>query len=144
MAAKKEASKVKSIEWFYYVSILAVYLFTLFIAAYASIHFEDIKYMNLELVFLFLSVCSFFLISWIYFITEKQGYHNLAPAVFFAGIVWLIFYAYSAADSSKIVKYSIIYAIIVSGISLFVLLADKKLIAVNTANKPGRNAGKPK
>ena len=117
---KKEAP-----EWFYYVSIAVAFLFTTYISVYATIHFESIKYMNLVVVFLFLTISSFFLISWVYFYTEKMGYHIMAPILFFAGMISLIFYAYKAVDASDIVRYSIIYTIIIAGISLFALLAKK-------------------
>ena len=64
-----------------------------------------------------------------------MGYHALAPLIFFAGIVSLVVYAYKAADASDIVRYSIIYTIIVIGISLFVLLPKKKLALKKTATK---------
>lgn len=112
-------------EWFYYVSILAAFLFTVYISIYSAIHFENIKYMNIVVVFLFITAVSFFLISAVYFNTEKKGYHTLAPLLFFSGMVSLIFYAYKAVDASDIVRYSIIYTIIVTGISLFILLPKK-------------------
>ncbi|MEK6892068.1 MAG: hypothetical protein AABX25_02680 [Nanoarchaeota archaeon] len=113
-------------EWFYYVSILVAFLFTIYISVYATIHFESIKYMNVVVVFLFMTIAMFFLISAVYFKTEKLGYHTLAPILFFAGVVSLIFYAYNAVDATSIVQYSIIYTIIVSGISLFILLQKSK------------------
>ena len=108
--------------WFYYISILAAFLFTMYISIYSSIHFENIKYMNIVVVFLFITVISFFMISAVYFHTEKMGYHLLAPLLFFLGMVSLVVYAYKAVDASDIVRYSIIYTIIVVGISLFILL----------------------
>ena len=113
-------------DWFYYISIAVAFLFTLYISVYATIHFESIKYMNLVVVFLFITIAMFFLISAVYFKTEKLGYHTLAPVLFFAGIVSLVLYAFKAVDASDIVRYSIIYTIIVSGISLFILLQRKK------------------
>ena len=83
--------------------------------------------MNIVVVFLFIAVVSFFLISGVYFHTEKMGYHTLAPLLFFAGIVSLVVYAYKAVDTSDIVRYSIIYTIIVVSISLFILLPKKKV-----------------
>lgn len=109
-------------EWFYYISILAAFLFTMYISIYSSIHFENIKYMNIVVVFLFITIISFFMISAVYFHTEKIGYHLLAPVLFFFGMVSLVIYAYKAVDASDIVRYSIIYTIIVVGISLFILL----------------------
>lgn len=101
-------------------------MFTIYISIYSAIHFEDIRFMNLALVFLFFTIISFFLISGVYFYTEKMGYHLLAPVLFFAGIIGLILYAYKANDASSIVKYSIIYTIIVVGISIFILLFKQK------------------
>ena len=91
--------------------------------------------MNVVVVFLFITLVSFFLISAVYFRTEKMGYHVLAPILFFAGIVSLIFYAYRAADTSDIVRYSIIYTIIVIGISLFILLPKKKFKLKKSSKK---------
>ena len=113
-------------EWFYYVSILVAFLFTVFISVYAAIHFESIKYMNTVVVFFFMTMAMFFMISAVYFKTEKLGYHTIAPILFFAGIVGLILYAFKAVDASSIVRYSIIYTIIVSGISVFFLLQKDK------------------
>lgn len=125
MPVKKEDFTVNSTAWFYYASILIAFLFTMYISIYSAIHFEDIRFMNVALIFFFFTVISFFLISAVYFHTEKMGYHRLAPVLFFAGVVGLIFYAYTANDASSIVRYSIMYTIIVAGISLFVLLPRK-------------------
>ena len=127
MAVKKEVNLVKTIAWFYYISILAAFFFTMYISIYSAIHFESIRYMNIVVVFLFITIASFFLISWVYFHTEKMGYHTLAPILFFAGMIGLVFYAYEAVDASGIVRYSIIYTILVVGISLFILLPKKNL-----------------
>ena len=132
MINKKEAKILKSIvkspNWFYFVSILSAFLFTMYISIYSTIHFESIKYMNIVVVFLFIAVISFFIISGVYFRTEKMGYHVLAPILFFAGMTSLIVYAFKAVDASDIVRYSIIYTIIVVGISLFILMPKKKII----------------
>jgi len=135
MAVKKEVRLEKSPSWFYYVSILSGFLFTMYISIYSTIHFESIKYMNIVVVFMFITIASFFMISGVYFHTEKMGYHVLAPFLFFAGMAALIFYAYKAVDASDIVRYSIIYTIIVVGISLFVLLPKKKFGAKLAAKK---------
>ena len=127
MVQKKEV-KIDTPAWFYYFSILAAFFFTMYMSIYSTIHFESIRYMNIVVVFLFITVSSFFLISAVYFRTEKMGYHTLAPILFFAGIVSLIFYAYKAVDASDIVRYSIMYTIIVIGISLFILLPKKKYV----------------
>ena len=124
MPNKKEVSSPK---WFYLASILAAFLFTLYISIYSAIHFESIKYMNIVVVFLFITTVSFFLISAVYFQTEKMGYHILAPILFFAGMVSLIVYAFNAVDATGIVRYSIIYTIILTGISLFILLPRKQV-----------------
>lgn len=125
MAPKKEVEKARFPEWFYYISILAAFLFTMYISIYSTIHFESIRYMNIVVVFIFTSLVSFFLISAVYFHTEKLGYHVLAPVAYFTGMTSLIFYSYKAVDASNIVRYSIIYTIIVVGISLFILLSSK-------------------
>lgn len=134
MAGKKETISVKPLkspEWFYYVSILAAFFFTMYISIYASIHFESIKYMNIVVVFTFITITSFFIISGVYFHIEKIGYHALASVVFFGGMLSLIVYAFKAVDASDIVRYSIMYTIIVVGISVFVLLPRKN-------NKPSQ------
>ena len=125
----KEVKIGKSPQWFYYISILAAFLFTMYISIYSTIHFESIRYMNIVVIFLFITFVSFFLVSGVYFHTEKMGYHTLATLLFFAGMVSLVVYAYKAVDASDIVRYSIIYTIVVVGISLFILLPKKKPIA---------------
>ncbi len=135
MANKKEVEVNLAPQWFYYVSILAAFLFTMYISIYSSIHFESIKYMNIVVVFLFITTVSFFIISAVYFHTEKMGYHALAPVLFFAGMVSLIFYAYRAVDASDLVRYSIIYTIIVVGISLFILLPKKGIFIAQIRKK---------
>ena len=125
MPVKKEGLIENNAPWFYYTSILVSFLFTMYLSIYSAIHFEDIRFMNLVLIFFFFTIISFFLISAVYFHTERMGYHRLAPVLFFAGVVGLIFYAYTANDASNIVRYSIIYTIVVVGISLFILLTRK-------------------
>lgn len=144
MADKKEGVIGGPIQWFYYTSILAAFLFTMYISIYSSIHFESIRYMNIVVVFLFITLVSFFIISGVYFKVEKMGYHALAPVLFFAGIVSLVVYAYKAPDASDIVRYSIIYTIIVVGISLFVLLPKKKLATRKPASKEQKITQKSK
>ncbi len=144
MPVKKEV-KIERPTWFYYTSILAAFLFTMYISIYSAIHFESIRYMNIVVVFLFITVVSFFIISGVHFHTEKMGYHALAPVLFFAGMVSLIVYAYKAVDASDIVRYSIIYTIIVVGISLFMLLPKKKVTLKKTVSKQEqKNIQKPK
>ena len=142
MIVKKEVKVAKSPFWFYYVSILAAFLFTMYISIYSAIHFESIRYMNIVVVFLFITIVSFFMISGVYFHTEKIGYHTLAPVLFFIGMTSLIVYAYKAVDASNIVRYSIMYTIIVVGISLFILLPKKKIKKPASENKK-KAAGKP-
>ncbi|MBI2657777.1 hypothetical protein HYX08_03735 [Candidatus Woesearchaeota archaeon] len=138
--AKKEVKTAGTPHWFYYVSILAAFLFTIYMSVYSAIHFESIRYMNIVVVFLFITVVSFFIVSGVYFKTEKMGYHALAPVLFFAGMVSLVVYAYKAADASGMVRYSIIYTIAVVGISLFILLPKKKY--TRPAPGPGKNGQK--
>ena len=126
MAKKKEVNSIKSAQWFYYISILAAFLFTMYISIYSGIHFENIRYMNIVVVFLFITIISFFITAGVHFHTEKMGYHILAPILYFTGMSCLIVYAYKATHATNIVRYSIIYTIIVVGISLFVLLPKKK------------------
>ena len=126
MKSIKEANFRESPKWFYYSSILIAFLFTMYISIYSTIHFENIRYMNIVVVFLFITAVSFFLISAMHFHTEKMGYHILAPSLFFIGMISLIFYAYKAVDASSIVRYSIIYTIVIVGISLFTLLPKKR------------------
>ncbi len=126
MDKKEGLTKASAPGWFYYTSILAAFLFTIYISIYSAIHFESISYMNVVIVFLFISVTSFFIISAVYFRTEKMGYHILAPVLFFAGMASLIVYAYKAVDATSVVRYSMMYTITVVGISLFILLPRKK------------------
>ncbi|MBI2653178.1 hypothetical protein HYX02_00040 [Candidatus Woesearchaeota archaeon] len=146
MPAKKEvnATKSRTPRWFYYVSILAAFLFTMYLSVYSTIHFESIKYMNIVVVFLFITIVSFFMISAVYFQTEKMGYHTLSSVLFFIGVVSLVVYAYKAVDASDIVRYSIIYTIVVAGISLFILLPKKKTEIKKEASKAKRLQQKPK
>ena len=122
MANKKEVKIANAPQWFYYASILAAFLFMMYISIYSAIHFEDIKYMNYVVVFMFLAIVSFFLISLVYFFTERKGYHAFAPLLFLIGMIAIIFYAFYASDTSNIVRYSIIYTIIILAVSTFVLI----------------------
>ena|SRR3989338_1291554 len=142
MANKKEVKIERTPQWFYFFSILVAFLFTMYISIYSTIHFESIKYMNVVVVFMFITVMSFFMISGVYFHTEKMGYHALAPVLFFAGMTSLIVYAYKAADASDIVRYSIIYTIAVVGISLFILLPKKKYAFKKSFPKTGQKIAK--
>ena len=122
MASKKEVKVANAPQWFYYASILAAFLFMMYISIYATIHFNEIKYMNYVVVFMSLAIVSFFLISLVYFFTERKGYHAFAPFLFLIGIVSIIFYAFKASDASNIVRYSVIYTIVILAISTFVLM----------------------
>ncbi len=117
----EKTTKSTTPTWFYISSIFAVFLFTAYISIYAAIHFESIEYMNMTIVFLFIAMVSYFLISMIFFISEKKKWHAAAPMLFFIGIVAIMVYAFKAVDTSDLVRYSIIYAIIVAGISTYVL-----------------------
>ena len=107
--------------WFYMASIFAAFLFTAYISIFATIHFEDISNMNIMIVFLFLSMVSYFLISAIFFISEKKRWHAAAPILFFVGIVAIMIYAFKAINTADLVRYSIIYTIIVTAVSAYVL-----------------------
>ncbi|MFH0868309.1 MAG: hypothetical protein V1831_03270 [Candidatus Woesearchaeota archaeon] len=111
--------------WFYISSIFAVYLFTIFISIYATIHFEDISYMNMTVVFLFISMVFFFLISAVFLLSEKKRLYAFTLILFFAGLVAIMIYAFKATDTSDLVKYSIWYTIIVSTISVYILAIRK-------------------
>lgn len=107
--------------WFYMASIFAAFLFTIYLSIFATIHFGDIIYMNIMIVFLFFSMVSYFLISAVYFISEKRQWHAAAPILFFIGIVSIMIYAFKAVDTSDLVRFSIIYTIIVTAVSAYVL-----------------------
>ena len=142
MVNKKEV-KIAAPQWFYYISISAAFLFTMYMSIYSAVHFESIRYMNIVVVFLFITIVSFFLISGVYFHTEKMGYHLLAPILFFAGMASIILYAYKAVDASNIVRYSIIYTIIVAGSSLFILLPKKGVVIKKQIKISKKNMEKP-
>ena len=116
---QKGDSKVPS--WFYSASIFAAFLFTIYISIFATIHFENIEFMNITIVFLFISMVSFFLVSMVFMVSEKMKYHAIAPALFFFGIASIMIYAFKAVDTSNLVRFSIIYTIIVAAISAYVL-----------------------
>ena len=107
--------------WFYMASIFAVFLFNVYISIYATIHFESMEYMNMTIVFLFITIISYFLISAIFFISEKKKWHAIGPLLFFIGIVSIMIYAFKAVDTSSLVRFSIIYTIIVAVVSVDVL-----------------------
>ena len=107
--------------WFYIASIFVAFLFAVYISVFTTLHFESIEYMNITIVFLFIAMVSFFLISSIYFISEKMKAHAIAPLLFFIGVASIMIYAFKAVDTSDLVRFSIIYAIIVTAISAYVL-----------------------
>jgi hypothetical protein len=112
--------------WFYVSSIFAAFLFTIYISIFATLHFEDITYMNITIVFLFITLLSFFLISAVYLISEKKKMDSYAPIVFFIGVVFIMVYAFKSIDTSDLVRYSIIYTIIVTAISTYALTIKNK------------------
>jgi len=112
--------------WFYIGSIFAAFMFTIYISIFATIHFDDISNMNIMIVFIFISMVSFFLISAMYFISEKKRAHAIAPTIFFVGIVSVMIYAFKALDTSDLVRFSIIYTIIVVAISTYVLAIKRR------------------
>ena len=112
--------------WFYIGSVFAAYLFTVYISIFATIHFESIEYMNITIVFLFISMVSFFLVSGVYLVFEKKSVHSAAPMLFFIGITSIMVYAFKAIDTSSLVKYSIMYTIIVAAISIYILATRKQ------------------
>ena len=117
----REAEKSNKPLWFYLSSIFAVFLFTAYISIFAAIYFENIEYMKITIVFIFISIVSFFLISSIFFISEKKKWASIASLMFFIGITLIMVYAFKAVDTSNLVKYSIIYTIIVTAISTYIL-----------------------
>ena len=130
MLCKKDVESIltakKIPNWFYYISVIVAFLFIIYISIYVAITYDDIKYMNIAIVFIIITFVSFFVISGVYFQTKKMGYHSLASGLFFGGMLSLIIYTFAAVNASDIVRYSIIYAIIVTGISLFTLLPKKE------------------
>ena len=135
MAIKKEEHTPI---WFYYASIMIAFLFAIYLSVYVSIYFGDLKYMALMVAFLTVTMVSFFLISAVYFQTEKMGYHALSPLLFFAGVVSLIIYAYKAVDATNVVRYSITYTIVVVAISLSILLPKNEKSKQNNKKKKAR------
>ena len=118
---KTETDKSAVPTWFYISSVFAAFIFTAYISIFATIHFDNIEYMNITIVFFFTSMVSFFLISAIFLISEKKKQHSVAPIIFFVGIAAIMIYAFKAVDTSDLVRYSIIYTIIVAAISMYVL-----------------------
>lgn len=118
---RKIAEDKKVPTWFYMASIFAAFLFAICLSIFATIYFGDIFYMNIMIVFLFIAMVSYFLISAMYFIYEKKEWHAAAPLLFFVGIVSIMIYAFKAVDTSDLVRFSIVYTIIVTAVSAYVL-----------------------
>lgn len=126
--AAEKAAPEQIPTWFYLTSVFASFLFTLYISLFATIHFESIEYMNTTIVFLFITMVAYFLISVTYFISEKKTLHWIPAFLFFAGVSTIMVYAFKAVDTSNLVKFSIIYTIIVTGISTYVLAVKRKSV----------------
>jgi len=122
---KKETMDYKTDDkiptWFYFGSIIAAYLFTIYMSIFAALHFENIEFMKITIIFLFVSMVLFFLISAIYFISERKAKHYFAPILFFISIVAIMIYAFKANDTSNLLRYTISYTIIVATISIYYL-----------------------
>ena len=112
--------------WFYITSVFAAFLFTIYISIFATIHFESIEYMNITIVFLFIAMVSFFLISTVFFVSEKKSLHWMPAFLFFAGVSTIMVYAFKAVDTSNLVRFSIIYTIIVAAVSTYVIVVRGK------------------
>ncbi|MEK6949939.1 MAG: hypothetical protein AABX34_06975, partial [Nanoarchaeota archaeon] len=108
---RTEPSQSAKPMWFYISSIFAAFMFTLYISIFATLHFESIEYMNITIVFLFIAMVSYFLITAIFFISEKRRWHGIVSLLFFAGLAAVMVYAFKAVDTSNLVRFSIIYTI---------------------------------
>ena len=122
----KQPAKSSVPLWFYIASIFAAFIFTMYISIFATIHFESIDYMKITMVFLFISIVSYFLISAAYFISEKKIGHSVPAFLFFAGLSAIMVYAFRAVDTSNLVRFSIIYTIIVAAISAYILAVKRR------------------
>lgn len=111
----------KNPTWFYVGSIFAAYLFTVYISIFAALHFENIEFMNITIIFLFVSMILFFLISSLYFISEKNKRNYFVSILFLIGIVATLFYTFKAMNTSNLLRYSISYTIIVAAVSIYFL-----------------------
>ena len=125
-AEDKPQSKKPIPVWFYIVSVFAAFMFTIYISIFATIHFESIEYMNMTIVFLFIAMVSYFLISTVFFVSEEVGMHWVPAFIFFAGVSTIMVYAFKAVDTSNLVRFSIIYTIIVAAVSTYVLAVRRK------------------
>src|SRR3989338_2763032 len=125
-AEDKSQGKKQIPAWFYIASVFAAFMFTIYISVFATIHFESIEYMNITIVFLFIAMVSYFLISTVFFVSEKKSLHWMPAFLFFAGVSTIMVYAFKAVDTSNLVRFSIIYTIIVAAISTYVLAVRRK------------------
>ena len=112
---------------FYIFSMLLAFMFAMFISVYSTIHYGDMVYMNLMFAFIVVVMTSFFLISTVYFFSEKEKHEGKIAILFFVGVFLLAIYASKAADATNMTKYGIFYTIIVSSICSYIILS-KKLI----------------
>ena len=124
-AEDKSQGKKQIPAWFYIASVFAAFMFTIYISVFATIHFESIEYMNITIVFLFIAMVSYFLISAVFFVSEEKSLHWIPAFIFFAGVSTIMVYAFKAVDTSNLVRFSIIYTIIVAAISCYVLAIRK-------------------
>jgi|TARA_Y100000310_G_C20570718_1_gene757871 cation transport ATPase len=118
-------TNIKDPLWFYIGSVFAAYLFTLSLGIFATLHFGSIEYINAVLIFLFISIASFFMVSAFYFYFKKKKKHYTVLMLFLIGLVAIMVYVSKAADTSNLVAYSIVYTILVVVISLQVLIVKK-------------------
>lgn len=121
----KENAPVKPL-WFHISSIFAVFLFTVYISVFAAMHFNSIELMRIMIIFLFVSMACFFLISAMRFVSEKNILHSAIAILFLFGLVSIMVYAFKAADISNLVRFSIIYTIIATSISVCILAIKPK------------------
>jgi len=97
----------------------------MFISVYSTIHYGDMVYMNLMLAFIIVVMTSFFIISAVYFYSEKEIPEGRISALFFIGMFLLAIYASKAVDATNMTKYAIFYTIIVSGVCSYIILSKK-------------------
>jgi len=110
---------------FYIFSMLLAFMLAIFISIYSTIHYGDMVYMNLMFGFIVVVMTSFFLISTVYFFSEKEKQEGKIAILFFVGVFLLAIYASNAADATNMTKYGIFYTIIVSSICSYIILSKK-------------------
>ena len=110
---------------FYIFSMFLVFMFAMFISVYSTIHYGDMVYMNLMFAFIVVVMASFFIISSVYFYSEKEIPEGRISILFFIGMFFLAIYASKAVDATNMTKYGIFYTIIVSGICSYIILSKK-------------------